>query len=111
MACFLLVVKSHIRIYTKVDVQDIRSHLLLIDDLYGSCAACRHVGINYTRDRVCPNCGTEFHYLATKIKTEAPKILARIDADRLNLKLIDRDDWDHANAKDGLDGLFQKAEP
>lgn len=103
--------KTSIRIYTPVDVRDVRAHLLLIDDLYGSCASCRHVGINFTRDRTCPNCKTEFRYLATKIKGEAPKILARIAADGLKLQLIDRDDWDHANAKDGLDGLFQKAEP
>lgn len=98
--------KQYLRIYSQLDIDEVRKHLLLVDDLYGSCANCRHVGLNYTKDVKCPQCGAEFRYLATRIPSETPKILARLEQDGRKVTVIDRDDWEKATARNNLSGLF-----
>lgn len=98
--------KQYLRVYQNLEIQEIQKHLLLIDDLYGSCANCKQVGLNYTKDLQCNQCKTEFKYLATKLPHEVKKILARLEQDDRKLIVIDRDDYDKATAKNSLDGLF-----
>jgi len=93
-------------------VDEIKKKLLLIEDLYGSCANCKQLGLNYLKDKSCPGCKTVFKYMATRLKNpgEISKILSRIEAEKLDLKLIDREDFDRAAAKDVLGGLFAPKE-
>lgn len=98
--------KQYLRVYQNLEIEEIQRHLLLIDDLYGSCANCKQVGLNYTKDLSCSQCKTEFKYLATKLPQEVKKILARLEQDGRKLIVIDRDDFDKATAKNSLDGLF-----
>ncbi len=102
--------KRSIRVWTEVDLDEVKKHLLLIEDLYGSCGNCKQLGLNYLKDKSCPACKNEFRYIATRLKTpgDIAKILARIHAESLKLTLIDRDDYDKATAKDVLGGLFSK---
>jgi hypothetical protein len=99
-------VKQYLRIYRQLDVDEIKAHLILVDDLYGICANCRHAGLNYTKDLRCPECGTEFRYLATRHRSETSKILARLEQDGRTITVIDRDDWEKATARNDLRGLF-----
>jgi len=104
--------KRNIRVWTAMDVDEIKKKLLLIEDLYGSCANCKQLGLNYLKDKSCPGCKTVFKYMATRLKNpgEISKILSRIEAEKLDLKLIDREDFDRAAAKDVLGGLFAPKE-
>lgn len=97
-----------IRVWTPLDPDTIRKHLILIEDLYGMCANCKQIGLNYLKDKSCPGCNTQFRYVATKLKKshEIAKILSRIKKENLQLTLIDRDDFDRASAKDALGDLF-----
>ncbi|XDD52088.1 hypothetical protein AB3N59_17995 [Leptospira sp. WS92.C1] len=104
--------KKYIRLWTKLSVSEISSQLLLIDDLYGTCGNCKHLGLNYTKDKSCPQCGIKFKYLATnsKSQTEIAKILNRIEKEGLELVLIDREDFNQSKAKDAVKDLFKPVE-
>jgi len=103
--------KEHksIRVWQELDIGEIKKHLLLVDDMYGACANCKQIGLNYLKDKFCPGCKTEFKYLASSLKTPASvtKILNRINTDSLPFTLIDRDDYDRALAKDSVNDLFK----
>ena len=102
--------KQHrsIRVWMDLDIEDVKKHLLLIDDLYGTCANCKHLGLNYLKNKTCPGCGAEFRYLATNLKNPAEivKIIKRLKTEKLPMKLIDRNDFDRASARDALGDLF-----
>ena len=101
---------SFVRVWQKLSIVEVRKHLLLIDDLYGSCANCKQIGLNFLKDYKCPQCGVVFRYLATRLKNpaESTKILSRIETEGLPFILIDRDDYDRAQAGDQFGGLFSK---
>jgi len=102
--------KRFVRVWTEINVEEIEKHLILIEDLYGTCGNCKKLGLNYLKDISCPACGTRFKYAATSIKNPAEivKILNRIQTAGLNLKLIEREDYNKAQAKDALGTLFKK---
>ncbi len=104
--------KKYIRVWEKFSVSEIASQLMIIDDLYGTCGKCKHLGLNYTKDKVCPQCGTKFKYLATNLKTsgDIAKVLARIEKDGLDFILIDREDYNQSKAKDAVKDLFKTQE-
>lgn len=99
-----------LRVWQELDLDEVRTHLLLIDDLYGTCASCKQIGLNYLKDSVCSGCGTTFKYMATRIKNpgETGKILARIKKEGLKLTLIDREDYEKAQAEKNIGSLFKE---
>ncbi|MBI38546.1 MAG: hypothetical protein CMF59_03030 [Leptospiraceae bacterium] len=101
-----------VRVWQQLDLNTLKQHLLLIDDLYGTCAACNQIGLNYLKDKSCSGCGTEFKYLATRLKdpAETGKILRRIEKEKLGLTLIDREDYEKAMAEKNIGSLFKEPE-
>ena len=81
-----------LRVYKKMDIQDIKEHLLICGDLSASCEKCK--AINLKIDAVkCPECQSEFKYIAFRnIKSHWPK-LPRIAEERPHLNFIDFDDY------------------
>ncbi|PKA17749.1 hypothetical protein [Leptospira haakeii] len=101
--------KKYIRVWQKLSVSEVSAQLMIIDDLYGTCGKCKHLGLNYTKDKSCPECGTKFKYLATNLKSPADiaKVLARIEKENLDFVLIDREDYTLSKAKDAVKDLFK----
>ncbi len=101
--------KTFVRVWTSLDPNDIKKHLLLIDDLYGSCANCKQLGLNYLKDKECPGCKTSFKYVTTNLKglEDVKKILNRIQELNLKLTLIEKEDYLQATAKDAVKDLFK----
>lgn len=99
-----------VRVWKKLNTEETEKHLLLIEDLYGSCGNCKKLGLNYLKDKVCPSCGTEFLYIATKMTNlaEVMKILKRLETENSKLILLEREDFYRAQAKDALNDLFKK---
>ena len=98
-----------VRVWQNLNVDEVRQHLILVDDLYGSCGNCRQLGLNYVKDAQCSGCGTTFRYLATKLRSpgEVARILKRIESDGLKLTVIDREDFERAAAHDSVSNLFK----
>lgn len=101
--------KSFVRVWVELSPEEVDDHLLLIEDLYGSCNKCKKLGLNYLKDKTCPACGTDFQYVATKLKDkgEIIKILGRLKSQNSNLQLIEREDYTQAQARDALKDLFK----
>ncbi len=100
---------NYIRVWKDLDIDEIKKHLLLIDDLYGTCANCKQLGLKFTNDKICPSCKTEFKYLATSSTRleDVKKILNRIKSENLDLILIEKVDYTSASAKDLAKDLFK----
>lgn len=101
--------KLQIRVWQSFEIDDLKKHLLIIDDLYGSCANCKQLGLNFTKDKECPGCKTTFRYIASNSKKpeDIKKILNRIQDLKLNLIMIEKDDYTVATAKDAVKDLFK----
>jgi len=81
-----------IRIYKHLDIDEIKKHLLLWGDLSGQCANCSQIGLKMEGFK-CPQCQTEFNYLAFKnIKDHLPKI-PKLLQERPQLVFVDYEDF------------------
>jgi hypothetical protein len=52
------------RFAQEFDYDEVAKHLLVVGDLSGDCFSCRHIGIDYTREKYCPQCKTDFKFIA-----------------------------------------------
>ncbi len=98
-----------VRIWTSVNVEEVKKHLITIDDHYGTCGNCQQLGLNYLEHGQCPGCNTTFKYLASTLKNPADiaKIVNRIQKEGLPLQVIEKDDFERADARDALGDLFK----
>ena len=83
-----------VRVYKKLDVNEVKAHLLIYGDLSGCCANCQKMDIKLDVTH-CPGCQTEFTYIAFRnIKNHLPKIHKLLEA-RPHLVLVDHEDYAH----------------
>lgn len=84
--------KRQLRVYKEMDLIELKEHLLIYGVLSGNCANCQAIDIKL--DTVhCPQCKTDFRYLAFRdFKNHAAKI-PRLLAERPYLVFVDHDDF------------------
>ncbi len=86
-----------LRVWKQADIEDILKHLLIIGDLSGDCASCRHLGISYKTATECPNCKTPFKYFTSRRFETHPgerfQIVKRACEIRSDILWIDYDDY------------------
>lgn len=81
-----------IRVYRKVDIDDVKEHLMICGDLSVSCSKCNHMGVKAGMTN-CPECQTDFRYIGFRnVKDNMPKIL-KLNETRQGLTFIDFDDF------------------
>ncbi len=84
-----------IRIYQKLDVNEIKKHLMIYGDLGGSCANCQNMDVKIDMAN-CPSCKTDFQYISFRnIKVHMPKV-QRLSEDRPHWKIVDFEDYSRA---------------
>ncbi|MEA3346556.1 MAG: hypothetical protein U9Q21_00510 [Candidatus Auribacterota bacterium] len=94
------------RVYKKVDIEEIRSHLIICGDLAASCEKCKEMGFKMDVDK-CPSCGTEFKYLAFRnIKQNLPK-LQKFSETRPDLIIVDFEDFKRIDSARKAQELFE----
>lgn len=80
------------RVYKKLDINDVKSHLMIYGDLAASCAHCQKMDVKL-ESVSCPNCKTEFEYIAFRnVKVHMPKIL-KLSQERPTLVIVDYEDY------------------
>lgn len=90
--------KKFIRVYQKLDFNDVRQHTMLYGDLAASCAHCNALDIRIT-ESICPECRTEFKYVAFRnVKSHLPKIEKLLN-ENPNIVIIDFDDYKRGQAE------------
>ena len=81
-----------LRIYKKLDLNEVKAHLLIYGDLSGQCANCQTMDVKLDLVR-CPGCQAEFKYIAFRnIKTHFPKV-QKIMEDRPHWVIVDHEDY------------------
>ncbi len=54
-----------------MDFDEVSKHLLVVGELTGDCFSCRQVGINYSLEKYCPQCKTDFKYISYRKNSDA----------------------------------------
>jgi hypothetical protein len=83
---------------------------LIIGDMTGDCANCKHIGIDYQAQKNCPNCQTEFKYIASRAVSSSLDyggFVNRIRWRRPDLVFIDLNDFKHVTEKNKAREFFK----
>ena len=81
-----------IRVYQNLDINNIKSHLMIYGDLSASCANCSKMDFKLDA-AYCPECKTEFKYISFRnIKVHWPKV-QKLFQERPHFKIIDFEDY------------------
>jgi hypothetical protein len=84
--------EKFLRVYKKMDVHEIKKHLLIYGDLSAQCAECQAMDIKLEAT-VCPKCGTAFKFIAFRnVRHHLPK-LQKIHEMRPEVQFVDFDDY------------------
>ena len=84
--------QKFLRVYKKLDIVDIKQHLLIYGDLSANCANCQAIDVKLDA-RQCPQCAAGFKYIAFRnIKNHLPK-LQKLNDERPDLIFVDYEDF------------------
>jgi hypothetical protein len=94
-----------IRIYKKFFLDEIKTHLMTYGALSGTCAACKRMDLKIDIPQ-CPECGTEFKFIAFQnIRDHMPKML-RISHERPQIIFVDYDDFKRIEGEEKAKGIL-----
>ena len=95
--------KYFIRVAQEMDFDEVSKHLLVVGDLTGDCFSCREIGIDYTREKYCPKCKTDFKYVSLRNNLKSSQV-SRLCQRRPDLTYVEYSDIkeiaDRQKAKD-----------
>ena len=81
-----------IRVYQKLNLDEVKEHLLVCGALSAQCANCQETEIDLNK-AMCPKCGNTFCYITFRnIRENMPK-LQKISEERPDIKFVDYDDY------------------
>jgi hypothetical protein len=84
--------QKFIRIYKKMDINEIKGHLLIYGDLSAQCANCQAMDLKLDA-ATCPKCATEIKYIAFRnVRNHLPK-LQKINETNPGIQFVDFDDY------------------
>ena len=56
----------YFRVGQEREYDDVSKHLLVVGELSGDCFSCRAVGIDYRKEKYCPQCKTDFKFISLR---------------------------------------------
>lgn len=98
-----------IRVAQELDYDLVTKHLLVVGELSGDCFSCRHIGIDYSREKYCPECKTDFRYISYRrtSETTGSSHVARLCQRRPDLTYVEYTDIKEIADKQKAKGLFK----
>jgi hypothetical protein len=98
-----------IRTYKYYDINEVKAHLLIVGQLTADCANCKAIGIDYLAQKACPECKSEFKYIATRQNEgKFPShLLKKLQENQPNLELIDYSDFKLASDRSQAHSFFK----
>ena len=94
-----------LRIYKKFYLDEVKTHLLTYGALSGVCANCKDMDVKLDVSK-CPQCQTEFKYIAFQnVKDHMPKLL-RIAQERPQIIFVDYDDFKRLEGEEKAKGIL-----
>ena len=102
---------SFIRVWKEFDIDDIKKHLLVCALTSSSCENCGKFGLDYNSAKACPDCKTEFKYIALKLssddKSQENIQVKKIIQTRYELIFINYDDYKKVTASTKAKDIFK----
>lgn len=98
-----------IREWREYKIEDIVKHLLIVGDLMGDCANCKHVGIEYLDKKVCPSCKTEFKFIASRDPKQSLSLFKKIKERSLGYSVIEYSDFKMHQDREKAKEFFKDA--
>ena len=84
--------EKFLRVYRKMNIEEITKHLLVYGDLSAQCANCQAMELKLDSVK-CPKCETPFKYISFRnVRQHLPK-LQKIHETRPEVQFIDFDDY------------------
>lgn len=80
--------KIWLRVWDKVDLEEISKSLLIIGILNAECFSCHKIGIP-KESKVCPNCGANFKYVGFRKRASPQEIESYFQSGLTPLELED----------------------
>ncbi|MBU2541285.1 MAG: hypothetical protein KJ593_05225 [Candidatus Omnitrophica bacterium] len=102
--------RVRLRVWKHFDINEVKEHLVIVGQLSADCANCRAIGIDYLKAKKCPECNSEFKFIATRQNQGRfpPHLIKRIGQMRPELELIDYADFKHASDRSQAENFFKK---
>lgn len=98
-----------LRIWEKADTKEIQNSILVIDDKFGFCPACKELGIAIDNIKNCPKCKREFKYVTSREARGGEKsvaFVARTMKKLPHLIFVDYEDYEYITRKKKAEDLF-----
>ena len=100
----------YIRVWQSCNVEEISKCLLIVGDVSADCSNCRELGIEYSKAKNCPKCGTTFHFItsrnAGRLDPGRGGTVKRIKDRRADLTFIDYEDFKEITGKQQARNFF-----
>jgi hypothetical protein len=95
-----------LRIHKKFYIDEVKTHLMTYGALSGMCANCKNMDVKID-SLACPECKTEFKYIAFQnVKDHMPKML-RVSQERPNIIFVDYDDFKKIEGEEKAKDIFR----
>jgi hypothetical protein len=99
---------EYLRIWTEVDIEDIKAHIVMVDDIQGYCPQCKKIGIDLKNISKCPSCSREFKYVTSKDASGGKvEIVLRTRKKLPDLIFIDYNDYERITGRNKAESLFK----
>ncbi|HRZ25472.1 MAG TPA: hypothetical protein P5346_05055 [Spirochaetota bacterium] len=96
-----------IRVWSELDIAEIKEHIVMADDKFGHCPNCKKIGIDLKDLKKCPSCGREFKYITSKEASGGKiDIVARLKKKLPDLAFVDYSDYERLTGKRKAEDLF-----
>ena len=84
--------RKFVRVYKKMDINEIKRHLLIYGDLSAQCANCQTMDFKLDMTS-CPKCEAEFKYITFRnLRSHLPK-LQKINETKPDIQFVDFDEY------------------
>ncbi len=97
------------RIWTQVNTKEIQDSILIVDEKFGFCPACKEIGIKLDSLKKCPKCRREFKYVTSRDAKTGDKgisFITRLMNKLPELTFVDYEDYEYISRKKKAEGLF-----
>ncbi|MFC1669399.1 hypothetical protein ACFL20_03350 [Spirochaetota bacterium] len=99
---------DYLRIWTEIDIEDIKEHIIMVEDKFGHCPNCKKIGIELKDLKGCPSCNREFKYVTSKDARDGKfGIVMRTKKKLPNLTFVDYKDYERVTGKKDAQSLFK----
>ena len=99
---------NYLRVWKELDIDEIKEHIIMVDDVTGHCPNCKKIGINLKDLDRCPQCEREFKYVtSSESKGNKVDIVHRIKRKLPDLVFVDYNDFQRLTAQNEADNLFK----